>query len=237
MAIDLDWRLLTDSSANFGNALVGAAGQIRDRRERSRDSSALRNYLANPDDEEAFGGLAERDPRTAFALRDEHRQALASASAQEREELKLAGRLLRNVKDEAGYQQALAAGQRLGVDLTDVPPTFDPGWVQGALAAADALEAPQAVEEYTLGRGEVRYRGGQEIARGAAPPDQVVAVAPGGRAEVISPQWPGSSAPQAAPTIAVNPQTGEQVMFNPQTGQWEPYAGGGVGDDTGGFRP
>lgn len=230
MNVDLRWDLLTNSSANLGNALVGAAGQIRQRRDQAQDRSAVTNYLNNPQDQQAFTGLAERNPAMAFRLRDEQRQQLAQLNAQQREELRLAGRLLRNEDgtpvDAAGFERARAAAARLNLDLNGVPETYDPNWVGQTIAAAQALEAPAQQEEYTLGRGDVRFRGGREIARGAAPPDQVVAVPAGGRAEVISPTWPGSTPSQAAPQIAVNPQTGEQLILNPQTNQWEPVQGG-----------
>jgi len=75
--VDLRWDLLTDASRNFGNQLVSAAGQIHERRDRSRNRRAATDYLAHPDDPETFNALFERSPELAMSLRSDHRQEVA----------------------------------------------------------------------------------------------------------------------------------------------------------------
>lgn len=74
MNLDIRWNLLTDSSANFGNHLVNAAGTLSRAITRRRDRSAVRNYLQNPADADAFGDLVERDPAMAVRLREDQRE-------------------------------------------------------------------------------------------------------------------------------------------------------------------
>lgn len=217
--IDVQWGLLPAASANLGNALANGAAQIRQRRETATTRNALTNYLANPTDQAAFQGYAARDPRGAFQLRDEQVAQVRALRTDQQAMLRQAGDLLRNVRDEAGYQRALAAGRRAGIDITGAPPQFDPAFREEIVAAADALTPRTPEEEYTLGRGDIRYRGGREIARGAAPPSQVVAVAPGGTAEVIEQPWPTGPAPVAPaqqPPLAASsapPAAGEAPAF------------------------
>jgi hypothetical protein len=71
MAFDINWNLLTDSSARLGNA-IGEAGKSF---AVARKRKALSNYLANPDDEDAAQQLLDRDPdlyvKARSAARDE----------------------------------------------------------------------------------------------------------------------------------------------------------------------
>lgn len=232
MVLDIQWGMLPAASANLGNALVNASGQIAQRETRARDRRAITNYLNNPggasqmtsgdprhrrvridpvtqepipDPDDPFMRLVERNPEMAFRLRDEQTQRIRGLRTDQQAMLRQAGELLRDVTDDASYQRALAAGRMAQIDITGAPPTYDPNWVGQVRAAAGALTPRTPEEEYTLGRGDIRYRGGREIARGAAPPAQVVAVAPGGTAEVIEQAWPGASSPPSdAPPLAAS---------------------------------
>ena len=280
--MDLNWNLLTDASANLGNALTNAAGQVRQHRETAKDRRALRNYLTQPSvrgqnrgigpfgneggttpgtlpgqtpgfgdgdpgnrpvridpvtrqpvdtEQEAFLQLAERNPQLAFRLRDEQTQRVRQLTTDQQAQLLHAGDLLQDVTDDAGYQRALQAAHMAHIDIAGAPPNYDPNFVQGVRAAAAALRGPG--EAYTLGRGDIRYQGSREIARGAAPPDQIIPVTAGGGTYRVHTPWPttGSQAPgtftpqpqTAAPTAppgTIAPYNGRNYRLSP-SGQWE----------------
>lgn len=54
-----------------------------------------------------------------------------------------------NPQDEAGWQMARQAAQQVGLDLSDVPPNYDPNYVRSLTSIADAMEkdvAPTGME-------------------------------------------------------------------------------------------
>jgi hypothetical protein len=181
MSVDINWSMLTDSSANFGNHLVNAAGQYSQRREQSRDRSALRNYLQNPNDQEALGALAERNPEAAIRLRDHHIERARQLRTDQREQLLFGARLLEGVTDEPGYQRARALAQRAGIDLSNIPETFDPGFVSQMQELTRRLNP---VDPVRVGEGDqlVDPRTGRVIASGR-PRVRYHAIPPGGRLE------------------------------------------------------
>lgn len=212
----VDWRLLTDSSANFGNALVGAAGNVRQHRETARNREAVANYLANPNDRERFQALAGRNPEMAFRIEDQHLQRVRQMRSDQQQQVQFLGRILRGVRDEAGYRGALDLARQAGIDISGHE-TYNPKFVEQIQELDRALNAG---EGYTLGRGDIRYdSNGREIARGAAPPAQVVPIAPGGRAAVFNQEWPEASARGTAsatvPSASAAP-VDEAPAFHPQ---------------------
>lgn len=205
MAVDLQWGLLTNASANLGNALVQGAGAIRQRRETARDRGALTNYLANPTDQATFSGFAERNPAMAFQIRDDQLQRARQLRADQREQLTFVGRLVRNVRDEASYQQARRLAQQAGIDVTNVPPNYDPQFV-GQLQALDRQlnrVAPVSVAE---GGTLIDPETGAVVGRGNPPRPRYYPVQPGGRLELDpSYQGPTTDSPQPGPVTSEAP--------------------------------
>lgn len=294
--MDLNWNLLTDASANLGNALTNAAGQVRQHRETAKDRRALRNYLTQPSvrgqnrgigpfgneggttpstlpgqtpgfgdgdpgnrpvridpvtrqpvdtEQEAFLQLAERNPQLAFRLRDEQRQAIQQLNTTQQAHLRQAGELLRDVRDDAGYQRALQAGHMAGIDVAGAPPTYDPNFVERVRVAARAVAPPteqhptniqREIEYYrSIGRNDLAQQLMENHAEGApvlfdVTGDGVPDLVPrsyvrqqGGASP--APQVTPQSSPQGDPDVMVNPQTGQMIRFNRQTNQWEPIQG------------
>lgn len=228
MSVDLQWDMLTNSSANLGNALVNAAGSIRQRREQHKDRGALRNYLTNPDSAEAFGELAERNPETAYRIRDEHIAQARQLRADQREHLDYIGQLLRGVTDEAGYQRAIQLARQAGIDVAGHE-TYDPAFVSAVTELHSRLHP---VDPVRVGEGDrlVNPQTGAVVAQGNPQRPRYYSVPPGGR---LVPEPGASAAPSE--TIAVNPQTGERLRLNPATNQWEPIQGGPTPSASGNF--
>lgn len=214
MAVDIQWDMLTNSSANLGNALANAAGNVRQHREVSRNREAVTNYLANPNDQSAFQGLAARSPEMAFRLRDEQLQRARQLRADQREQLQFVGRLVRNVRDENGWREARRVAGQAGIDLSGVPENYDQSYVVQLQELDRAMNrvAPVTVAE---GAQLVDPETGRVVASTPQRP-RYYSIPPGGRLE-LDPAYQGpttdqpeagmpTEAPSEAPAFRPAPQ-------------------------------
>jgi hypothetical protein len=113
------------------------------------------------DNSEAMRVLAERDPDTFMRIQAQQQ----AQEAARRQEQASQGVTMRQLLQHAGNgpdaaQQALAAAQQMGVDVSTVPPIGSPefeSWRQQQLFIAEALETPQGREELTAAAQEIMY--------------------------------------------------------------------------------
>jgi hypothetical protein len=246
--MNIDWGIMrpVDIGARFQegydrqqqNALRQREVAFRDE-ERER-STELRNALTgaiNPQTGAIDYGVARRAYIGAGDLQGAIGVDTASAAAASRQRelaqqnIVRGARIVRqmNPTDDASWQRTLAAARQAGVDLTDVPTTFDPNYMQMLLAAAAAASEPS--EGFTLDEGAVRYdQNGNVVARGNQPRPRYFPVPAGGRLE-LDPSYSGPVA-EAAPASSA-PAVGaveEGYRFrggdpaNPAS--WEPVQGG-----------
>lgn len=133
----------------FGNQL---GSQVRERQE-LRDKQAkeeagrksLADYAVNPTDQ-GFAAAVQYDPRSAIAMRGGVQEQQQEQTKQRRADLPLIGRLLDHATDEATYQQARTVAQQYGIDTSQLPPNFDPQWVQQQRDTIKALQDPAKLE-------------------------------------------------------------------------------------------
>lgn len=243
MAVDINWGMLTNASQNFGNALVGAAGQVR----QHRDTAAQANYLQNPNDPAAFANAVQHNPGEALQIQEHHLEAARALRTDQQQQLDMIGQLLTDphgqpITDPAQYAQALRVAHQAGIDVTGHE-TFDPAFVNSVVQLHQRLHpvAPVSVAE---GGKLVNPQTGADVAVGNPRPPRYYPLQPGGRLE-LDPSYqgpttggPAPSPPVASSTdiIATNPNGGPPLRLNPQTNQWEPLAAGGAGPGQPGFR-
>lgn len=254
MSVDINWSMLTDASRNFGNALVGAASTIHDRRKESGDREATANYLQNPNDPAARQEALRRNPAQAMQIEDHHIERARSLRADQREQLDYIGQLLTGPDghpiSEADYPRALALAHQAGIDVAGHE-TYDPAFVGAAVQLHQRLHpvAPVAVgDNQTLRNPQT----GDRVGGGAEQPHDTVIPMQGtnggyliqrrysdGHTEIFGQDGQRMSGAPAQPTNQppdhVNPATGEHIRFNPQTNAWEPLAAGGAGSGQPGF--
>lgn len=147
---------------NAGNAFMQAFQQGAQQRRESDTQNALARYAQNPDDPQVFSEMARLNPQLAIQLRGQQQQQHAAALEQHRDSIIAGAKIFRqlNVHDEQTYQQALAMGRQYGLDLTEVPPNFDPQYVNGVVKLADAFapqkqnSAPSSVQEYEYAKSQ-----------------------------------------------------------------------------------
>jgi hypothetical protein len=139
----VNWALgLQDGNA--GDAFAGAfkQGQADNRANMAR--SAMAALVANPKNVRALQALASVDPQAAQQFQQQQQQAALAGLEQHRENIVKGAQIFRQfqVKDEPSYQQARQAAAQMGIDLSEVPPTYNQQYVEGVVKLADTF-APQ----------------------------------------------------------------------------------------------
>lgn len=148
--------------AAIGQSLTQSFEQGQEKRREVDGRNALTAYAMNPDDPAAFQGLAQHHPQAAMQVRERQQKQQQAALEQHRESIVTGAKIFRQlgVKDDASYQQARGIAQQMGIDLADVPPQYDPQYVQGVIAIADTFAPPKqstqpaSVEEYQFAKGQ-----------------------------------------------------------------------------------
>jgi hypothetical protein len=80
----------------------------------------------------------------------------------QQDQIKIGARLLANVTDEQSYQTAREIAKSHGIDLSNVPETYDANYVKQVVSLGQSLDGG---EEYSLAPGAIRMRGNQVIAQ------------------------------------------------------------------------
>jgi hypothetical protein len=129
---------------NVGNAFMQSFQQGQANRRESETQNALTQYALDPNNPEAMQGLAKYNPQMAIGLQERKRQEAMRGLESHRENIIAGAKIFRQigVKDQASYDMARQMAQQVGIDLSEVPPQYDPQYVDGVVKIADAL-APE----------------------------------------------------------------------------------------------
>lgn len=146
--VDINWGLLGGGNNALQMFGVGAqlGGQIRERHEESQRKNALAAYATNPNDPKALSGVIAADPRLGIQLQGQQAQRAQQQQEQRRADLPMLTRLVETSTDESSFQRNRALAQELGVDVSNLPPQFDPAWRDQQLATMKALQDPAKAE-------------------------------------------------------------------------------------------
>jgi hypothetical protein len=114
----------------FGNAF--AQGQ-KDNQARAA-KNALSTLVQNPNDTAALGNLAKLDPERAMEFRKQQAEMLKAHLGDHYDSAVKGGLIIREMqpKDEASWQQTLAAAHQAGIPLDNVPLHWDQNTAQYA---------------------------------------------------------------------------------------------------------
>jgi hypothetical protein len=131
---------------NPGESFVNAFNQGMQRNEQTAAKNALATLVQNPNDPNALAALAKTNPEAAMQFRQQQAQMLKQHLGEHYDSAVKGGKLIRQMqpKDDASWQQVLAAYAQMGGDISQVPQHFDPNYAQQLVAIADAADpAPQ----------------------------------------------------------------------------------------------
>jgi hypothetical protein len=128
----VNWQLGTGNNAlaQFGMG-VQLGQNLVDRREAREERNAL---------------LKQRQQQIDLQTRQQEQQVQRQQVEQRRADLPLMERLLTMAQDEPSYQQARQVAQQYGVDVSALPPSFDPAWRDQQLQTVKLLNTPQGQE-------------------------------------------------------------------------------------------
>lgn len=129
---------------NAGDAFAGAFKQGMADNRQNMARSAMAALVANPKNVRALQALASVDPQAAQQFQQQQQQAALAGLDQHRDNIVKGAQLIRQMqpKDDASWQQVLQVAHQAGIDTSEVPPHFDPQYVQGVVQLADTF-APQ----------------------------------------------------------------------------------------------
>lgn len=249
---EINFGLLQNAQNGFQNALANGmrAGQAMagamQAREEAQQRNALSAYAANPT-REGLGALARVDPHAAIAERGRFDQADQARTNNQRDQLPVITRLLEGVTAE-NYGQRVAMAQQYGMDVSSLPPQFDPVQIGNMQTMARAMQTPQGQEALSTA-GKQAYDeglqpgtpefGARVTAIFNAQQQQTIPYQAGGNVITYNPVT-GQATPlvqgAAAPTQGGAPQPGtieDGYRFkggNPaDPSSWEAVGGGGGG--------
>lgn len=135
----INWGLL--QAPNNGMNVLAAFQQGREMRREQDTRNALTTLVQNPNDQAAFGQLAQANAPMAMQWREQRAGQQAQQQKLAAERVKQTGVLLRQVKtDPTRYGQAREAAIALGIPAETIPPAYDPAWVDQQLMMASVFE-------------------------------------------------------------------------------------------------
>lgn len=129
--------------------LRSAQAQLGEQERQAAERGALANVLRSPDtfgadgrfNRSALPAIAQASPGAALQYAGLANQQDASADQAEvrrmqaaKQSMELQGRLLQGVRDEPSYQAAKQEAARFGLDVSQLPASYDPAFVQRALS-------------------------------------------------------------------------------------------------------
>jgi hypothetical protein len=205
----VNWNMLM-GYANPGENFANSFNQGMARR---REQDRIDAYAgAAAGDPQAQQRLMRMDPERGMAMQRQQAEQAWKEAQRHQESIKLGAQIIRetNPQDQAGWEQTLQIAHSAGIDLTQVPRTFDPAYVTGMTKMADAL-APERNEQTSMQRNYDFLSSknpdlGQQYLRSQAEgPPQIITTADGRTLAVPRSGVAASSAPAGRAT----PQPGE----------------------------
>lgn len=223
----VQWGLAGGNNA-LANFQFGAQmGQgLVDRREEREQRNAMLELRRQQ--EERMGRQDERQ----WAIWERQDQQ------QRRADLPIMEKLLSFAQDEGTYQQARQVAQQYGVDVSQLPPSFDPAWRDQQLATVKLLNTPQGQEALSAAgkvAADMGLRPGTPEFNAkvteifAAEQQKTISYQPGGGVVGYNPMTG-----QTTPIVQPGPSVPAAVPYNPS--EWEVIGGPGGSPSGAGFQ-
>ncbi len=239
---DVNWALGlqgSDPGQAFANAFH--AGQQQKQQEAQRQ--ALAALAMNPNDPNAQAAAAQFDPHAVMQARTQGQEQQQALIEHHRDNVIKGAQLIRqlNPQDDATWQQALAIAQQAGIDTSEVPPHFDPQYVQGITALADTFAPARQEGQPNIAKEVAYYRSigrddlAQQLLQNHANPMVPINNGDGTITLARPPMMAGNAPTQGGPPVGTIEDGYRFKGGNPgDPSSWEPVGGAG-GNASGGF--
>jgi hypothetical protein len=212
---------------NVGGMIQQGIEKGQQQRQQNMAKGALAALVRDPTNQRALEALAQVDPQAAMQFKQQQLEQTKAGLEQHRDNIIKGAQLIRqmNPKDDASWQQTLAVAHQAGIDVSQVPPHFDPQYIQGVIQLADTFAPKAGGDGFTLSPGQVRYGlDGKPMASVPGQP-RYYPVPPGGKL-VLDPSY-GGGAPQGGAPAPGTIEEGYRFKGGDPADQnnWEPAGG------------
>jgi hypothetical protein len=138
----VNWALGLQQGPNAGEQFAQSFQQGQERARQNKARAAAAALVRDPNNQGALQALAEIDPQSAMQFREQQQKQALAGLEQHRDNILKGAQLIRQVqpKDQASWDQVRALATQMGIDVSEVPPQFDPQYANGLVSIADAFE-------------------------------------------------------------------------------------------------
>lgn len=145
---EINWGLGVMPDVGMNAFRAFKAGQEEGRARRAEN--ALAAYAQNPD-QNTLGDAISANPDQALQIRQYETERQNAAQAQHQQQLAMMGRLLTYAaQGPQQWQQAHAKAQEFGIDVSEVPPQYDPEWAKQQIGIINAISSPQGQQALSI---------------------------------------------------------------------------------------
>jgi hypothetical protein len=138
----VNWAIGLQQGPNAGEQFAGAFQQGQERAKQNKARAAAAALVRDPNNQGALAALAEVDPQSAMQFQEQQQKQALAGLEQHRDNILKGAQLIRQVqpKDQASWDQVRSLATQMGIDVSEVPPQFDPQYANGLVSIADAFE-------------------------------------------------------------------------------------------------
>lgn len=142
----VQWNILGVDQPGIGQHFLAGMQAGQQQRQQHMQRNALQAFARDPDSPEAMEMMIQADPATAIRMRQEQQQRQQAEHKERRADLPMMSRLLDYAQDPQSYQQAREIAQNYGIDISQIPETYDPAWISQQRQVLKTLQSPEAQE-------------------------------------------------------------------------------------------
>jgi hypothetical protein len=159
----VNWGLGLQQGPNAGEAFANSFQQGQEQNRQNTARNAMAALVQDPNNQRALQALAQVDPQSAQQFQQQKLEMARQQMGQHYDNVLKGAQLIRQMqpKDDASWQAVLQTAHQAGIDISEVPPHYDPQYVQSVVQLADAFKPQQENDiqniPYQAGGGVLQY--------------------------------------------------------------------------------
>jgi hypothetical protein len=144
-----DPSLMVQQGPNPGERFAQAFQQGQATRQQNIAKAAQSALARDPTNAKALEAWSQVDPQGAMQFQQQQRQNHLKDLDAHRDSIKIGAQIIRsfNVKDEPSYQAAKQFAAQNGVDISQLPATYDQNYIANVIHLADALDPEKTQQD------------------------------------------------------------------------------------------